>query len=97
MAHNPYLLAGLKRMLIDHTRLSQTFYRPQSAEETALVNTASEHHDALIIAIEARDADAAVELSLRHWDLSKDRLENYVQPDPLPIHFDTPKDTRNAV
>ena len=85
MARNPYLLPSLKRMLIDHTRLSQTFYRPDSEDGKARVLKAIEHHDAMIVAVEARESALAVELTLEHWDLSRDMLERFVSPDPLPI------------
>ena len=85
MAHNPYLFAALGRMLIDHTRLSQTFYRPASAREEALVATAQAQHDQMIDALAQRDADLAASLTLAHWDLSKDRIERFVRPDPLPL------------
>jgi len=95
MAANPYLKPSLERMLIDHTRLSQTFYRPASETERALVVKASEQHDALIEAIEQQDPARAVDLTLKHWDLSRDRLERFVRPDPLPL--DLMKGQRNAV
>ena len=85
MARNTYLLPSLKRMLIDHTRLSQTFYRPACAEEAARVAAAVEQHDAMIAAFAAQDADRAVDLTIDHWNLSRDRLERFVAPDPLPI------------
>lgn len=97
MAHNSYLTAALDRLLIDHTRLSQTFYRPASAAETALAARAAEQHDGMIAAIEARDATAVVDLTLRHWDLSRDRIERFVRPDPLPLDVDSMKDRRDAV
>ena len=97
MAHNPYLLPSLNRMLIDHTRLSQTFYRPASTDEKARVQTAIEHHDAMIDAIMAHDADGIVELTIDHWNLSRDRLERFVSPDPLPLDVLATKDQRNAV
>lgn len=87
MAHNPYLMASLARMLIDHTRLSQTFYRPESGHEQQLVATAQAQHDQMIAAIEARDIERATELTLQHWDLSKDRMERFVRPDPLPLNI----------
>lgn len=87
MANNPYLLAALARLLIDHTRLSQTFYRPTSRTEQDLVGAASEHHEAMIAAIEAREAATMVSLTLAHWDLSRDRVERFVRPDPLPVEF----------
>lgn len=83
MAANPYLEVSLARMLIDHTRLSQTFYRPASDREKKRVADASQQHDAMIVAFESRDAEEAVSLTLKHWDLSRDRMEDFVRPDPL--------------
>ncbi|MEM7596375.1 MAG: GntR family transcriptional regulator [Pseudomonadota bacterium] len=97
MAHNPYLLPSLNRMLIDHTRLSQTFYRPASSADAARVRTACDHHDQMIDAIEARDPDTIVALTIEHWNLSRDRLEQFVSPDPLPIDVLTIKDRKHAV
>lgn len=97
MAHNPYLKPSLDRMLIDHTRLGQTFYRPASAAEKILVTKASQQHDALISAIEAMEPALAVELTLQHWDLSRDRLERFARPDPLPIDVVQEKGTAHAV
>lgn len=97
MAANPYLMACLDRLLIDHTRLSQTFYRPASEAERTLIARAAEQHDGLIDAIDARDAERAVALTLEHWDLSRDRLERFVRPDPLPVDLAPAKDRRHAV
>lgn len=92
MAHNPYLVASLNRMLIDHTRLGHTFYNPASPAETMLVIKASDQHDAMISAIEAQEPALAIDLTLQHWDLSKDRLERFVRPDPLPLNVVAMKD-----
>ena len=89
MAANPYLLPSLARMLIDHTRLSQTFYRPATSRDADRVNKASRQHDAMIAAFEARDPETAVDLTLQHWDLSRDRMEDFVRPDPLPLKLET--------
>ncbi len=97
MAHNPYLLPSLNRMLIDHTRLSQTFYRPVSDDEAARVRMAVDHHDQMIDAIEAHEADRIVALTIDHWNLSRDRLERFVAPDPLPIDVLPMKDRKHAV
>ncbi len=97
MAQNPYLLPSLNRMLIDHTRLGQTFYRPASPAETMLIIKAGQHHDLMIDAIEAQDPDLAVDLTLEHWDLSRDRLERFVRPDPLPLDMISSKDKKHAV
>lgn len=92
MAQNPYLVASLNRMLIDHTRLGHTFYNPASPAETMLVIKASDQHDAMISAIEAQEPALAIDLTLQHWDLSKDRLERFVKPDPLPLNVVSMKD-----
>lgn len=97
MAHNPYLMASLTRMLLDHARLSQTFYRPASPAEMKLVVKAREQHDAMIAALEAREGALMIDLTLQHWDLSKDRLERFVRPDPLPLDVISLKEKRNAV
>lgn len=87
MAANPYLMASLARMLIDHTRLSQTFYRPQTADDATRIDTAVAQHDAMIDAFATRDADAAAQITIAHWDLSRDRMERFVRPDPIPFEF----------
>ncbi|MGA9253647.1 MAG: GntR family transcriptional regulator [Roseobacter sp.] len=97
MARNVYLAASLNRLLIDHTRLSQTFYRPKSVQDSALINQASAQHEALIVAIDAQDAGRAAELTLQHWDLSRGRMERFVRPDPLPMDVAMPKDKTHAI
>ena len=85
MADNVYLQASLTRMLIDHTRLGKTFYRATTRDEFTKVQTAVAQHDALIAAFEAQDTDMAAEVTLAHWDLSRDQMERFVRPDPLPF------------
>ena len=94
MASNPYLEAALGRMLIDHTRLSQTFYRPDTEADRQRVCDAIAQHDEMIAAFETRSGDAAVDVTLRHWDLSRHSLEKFVRPDPLPHAME---DLRDAV
>lgn len=97
MSHNPYLRASLGRMLIDHTRLSQTFYRPKSDDEKSRVTKAIEQHDAMIAAIEHQEPAIAVDLTIDHWNLSRDRLEQFVTPDPLPLDVIAMKDRKHAL
>ncbi len=97
MAHNPYLMACLDCLLIDHTRLAQTFYRPGPAAESNLIRKAAEQHDAMISAIEAREVQLVVDLTLQHWDLSRDRIERFVHPDPLPIDVEAAQDRQHAL
>lgn len=97
MAHNPYLGASLARLQIDHTRMSQTFYRPADPAEAVLVEKAVKQHDAMIAAIEGQEGALVIDLTLQHWDLSRDRMERFVQPEPLPVDVVALKDRRNAV
>ncbi|MEM1276455.1 MAG: GntR family transcriptional regulator [Pseudomonadota bacterium] len=85
MAHNAYLMASLKRLLIDHTRLGHMFYRPSAPAESVAILKASQQHEAMISAIEARETGVITDLTLQHWDLSRDRMERFVRPDPLPL------------
>ena len=84
MADSPYLTPSLQRLLIDHTRMSQTFYRTRSSIEKQRVSAACDQHDEMIEAFSQHQAARCVELTLDHWALSRDRIELYVQPDPLP-------------
>ena len=83
MAGNPYLTPSLNRLLIDHTRMSQMFYKPINSKERLLVWEACDQHDSMIEAIEKSDAAAIVQLTIEHWELSRDRIEKFVRPDPL--------------
>ncbi len=83
MADNPYLKPSYDRLLIDHARISQTFYRPRDSVMQARVSTAVEHHDQMIDAIEAGDSQRVVDLIVEHWALSRDLIEYFVKPDAL--------------
>lgn len=83
MADNPYLKPSYDRLLIDHARISQTFYRPRDQEMAARMYSALQHHDDMITAIEAGDRQAVVDLIVEHWELSRDLIEYFVKPDPL--------------
>ena len=85
MAGNPYLSPSLNRLLIDHTRMSQMFYKPINSKERLLVWEACDQHDAMIEAIEKRDSGAVVNLTIEHWELSRDKIEKFVRPDPLDV------------
>jgi len=83
MADNQFLMPSLKRLLIDHARIGQTFWQSHSNDQQ--IDVASDHHDKFIELIEARDQEAVVALTLEHWGLSRDHLEDYIRPDPLPF------------
>ena len=83
MADNPYLKPSYDRLLIDHARISQTFYRPRDSEMEQRMFSALEHHEEMIVAIEAGDCQRIVDLIVEHWELSRDLLDYFVKPDPL--------------
>jgi DNA-binding GntR family transcriptional regulator len=84
MSANPYLIPAMGRLLIDHTRMSQRFYRGVAPQDGVRINQSAHHHDLLIEAIERGSAEEAVEITLDHWALSRDEIERYVWPDALP-------------
>ena len=83
MAANTYLQPSLGRLLIDHCRIGHTFYRPQNADMDRRLQTAADHHDAFIQAIEARDEEAVVDLVFQHWELSRINMEIFIAPQGL--------------
>jgi DNA-binding GntR family transcriptional regulator len=83
MADNIYMAPTLRRLLIDHTRMSQKFYKPQNSQERLQVWAACDHHDKIIEAIEARDEELIVQITLDHWELSRNQIEKFTKPDPL--------------
>lgn len=85
MADNQYLMPSLQRLLIDHARIGQTFWRARSPEMKKRIEAAADQHDRFIALIEAGDAAGAVALTLDHWALSRDHIEMFVRPEPLPI------------
>lgn len=88
MADNQYLMPSFQRLLIDHARIGQTFWRPRDAEMGRRIEIAAEQHDTFIALIEAGDSEAAVSLTLDHWGLSRDHMEMFVRPEPLPVTLD---------
>ena len=51
----------------------------------------------MISAIEHQEPAIAVDLTIDHWNLSRDRLERFVSPDPLPLDVIAMKDRKHAL
>jgi len=85
MSGSPYLTPSLGRLLIDHTRMSHRFYRIDQSDSKIRVLEACEQHEQMIEAIEQRAPATTVDLTLQHWELSRNEIDKYVLPDPLPI------------
>jgi len=80
MADNEFLMPSLRRLLIDHSRIGMTFYSPRNRALVAQRAEAADQHDEFIALIEAGDANAAAELAMRHWELSRSEIESFVTP-----------------
>ncbi|SFL01956.1 GntR family transcriptional regulator [Shimia haliotis] len=80
MAGNIYLTPSFQRLLIDHARISMTFYQPQNGDMARNVGEAADQHDAIIAAIQARDDERCAQLAIDHWNLSRGRIELFVMP-----------------
>lgn len=85
MADNEFLMPSLRRLLIDHTRIGMTFYNPRRAQLAETQSIAADQHDEFIALIEAGDADAAADLAVAHWELSRAQIESYVAPESMQI------------
>jgi len=97
IAASPYLTPSLGRLLIDHTRMSHRFYqvgntttsasKKNKQTNSARIKEACKQHDQMIEAIEKGQAADAVSLTLAHWELSRNEIDQYVLPDPLPVDY----------
>ena len=85
MADNDYLTPSLRRLLIDHTRIGMTFYSPRNRTLAEQRSIAADQHDEFIALIEAGDADAAADLAIAHWELSRAEFESFVTPQSMQI------------
>ncbi|GGX68307.1 GntR family transcriptional regulator [Tateyamaria omphalii] len=90
MADNPFLLPSFNRLLLDHARISMTFYAPRTDADKDTIKTARDHHEQIIEAIDARDATRAGELAQAHWALSRDRIAQFVMPGGLDLPLGPP-------
>ena len=90
MADNEYLLPSLRRLLIDHTRIGITFYNPRYANLATQQATAADQHDQFIELIEKGDADAAANLAVAHWELSRAQIESFVSPESVQVPLGAP-------
>lgn len=88
MAHNPYLLPSLCRLLIDHARLGKTFYQPRDERMDAELAEAVQQHEDIIDAIQHRDAEAAGEIVRAHVYLARRNMASYVAPEGVAVPID---------
>ena len=60
-----------------------TFYNPRKVSLAAQREEAADQHDEFIALIEAGDADAAADLAVAHWELSRAQIESFVAPESI--------------
>lgn len=89
MADNIFLTPSLRRLLIDHARIAQTFYQPDNTEMRHNIQIAAQQHEQMIAAIRTRDERRAAELAIEHWELSRESIERFVTPASLDIPLDS--------
>jgi len=87
MADNHYMYASLQRLLIDHARISHTFFDRANVEHCDLAAKTVMQHDQIIDAIEAGEEEDAVSVTLAHWQLSKEQADIFVNPEPIPLEL----------
>jgi len=87
MADNHYLNASLQRLLIDHARISHSYFDRASIKQCESVGSAVEQHEQLIEAIESGDVDAAVDVTLAHWNHSRRESDKFFNPEPIPLEM----------
>ncbi|MFK3771363.1 GntR family transcriptional regulator [Pseudomonas sp. NPDC089406] len=83
MSGNPYLEPSLGRLLIDHARIGNTFFRPRNSEMERDLALAVAHHDSFIEAFGRHDEGAVVDLVFEHWELSRCNMQLYIAPQGL--------------
>lgn len=82
IARNDYLLPSLRRLLIDNGRIGLTFFR-NSPEAMGQSDSACEHHDQIIDAIERHDPNAAESVIRAHFELSRKDMADYAVPEGM--------------
>lgn len=96
MAGNVYLTPSLNRLLIDHARISMTFYQPRNSRMAENVVLASAQHEGIIRAIENGESAHAAKLAMDHWELSRGQIELFVMPSALDAPLGSAPSARTA-
>ena len=88
MADNSYLMPSLQRLLMEHARIGQTFWRSGPNTSNDDITEACAHHDQFIEIFASHDEEAAVNLTMAHWALSRKKMDEFIRPDPLDINVE---------
>ena len=85
MADNAFLMPSHNRLLIDHARISLTFYRADQPRLKDRLGRASRQHHEMVKAIRDRDEARSETLVYEHWSLSREFIEPEITPASLTI------------
>ncbi|MEM6463883.1 MAG: GntR family transcriptional regulator [Pseudomonadota bacterium] len=85
MADNAFLMPSYDRLLIDHARISRTFYRADDPALKERLTRASRQHYEMVDAIHNRDEDRSEALIYEHWSLSREFIEPEITPASLTV------------
>ncbi len=85
MADNEFLMPSFQRLLIDHARIANTFYRANDPALMEKLSIAGTQHNQMIAAFRARDEQLSEDLVYAHWHLSREFIEPSITPDSLTI------------
>jgi DNA-binding GntR family transcriptional regulator len=96
VANNEYLQPSLRRLLIDHTRISMTFYNPRKTNLAKEQAIAADQHDEFIALISAGNGAAAADLAVAHWELSRAQIENFITPESIQMPLGSPPGVRQS-
>ena len=88
MADNSYLMPSLQRLLMEHARIGQTFWRSGPDGISQEVQEACDHHDQFIDIFASHDEEAAVALTMAHWELSRAKMDEFIHPNPLALDIE---------
>lgn len=72
---------GKKEQLANTTEKKPILGRLKAPQRELAAN----QHDQFIAVIEAGDSDAAADLAVAHWELSRAQIESFVTPDSINI------------
>jgi DNA-binding GntR family transcriptional regulator len=84
MSGSQFLMPSYGKLLIDHARIGQTFFRPETEEMERELAASCDQHDQMIDTIANRDEAAMVSLIHQHWGICRSNMEMFIAPRALP-------------
>jgi len=83
MSGSQFLMPSYSKLLIDHARIGQTFFRPETPQMDSDLAESCDQHDQMIDAIANRNEAAMVALIHQHWGICRCNMEMFIAPRAL--------------